>query len=86
MIDVGRVRGSAEMARPLVVGKTTVYEHSNIIQITEVEGIAVKNLYEYDEVQYSISEYIALQEEKRTEVESMVDDLMTNIIPELIGG
>lgn len=46
-----RVQGNTAQAKPLIVGKDTVYVHSNIVQIEE-------DLYEYDEVQYTEDEYI----------------------------
>jgi len=51
MIVKGKVRGCVEQAQPLVIGKDTVYVHYNI---TKVEG----NLYEYDEEQYSLNEFM----------------------------
>lgn len=87
MIDVGRVQGSAEMAVPLIVGLTTVYEHTNIEQITEdKDGNPVENLYEYNEVQYRVGEYIELQSQRNDELESTVDDILTNVLPEIMGG
>ena len=87
MIDVGRIQGSAAMAVPLIVGLTTVYEHKNIVQITEdQDGNPVDNLYEYDEVQYGVGEYIELQSQRNDDLESMVDDLLTNVLPSMAGG
>lgn len=62
MIDVGRVQGSKEMAKPLIVGKTTVYVHTDIVKIdTDNEGNPTDNLYEYNEIQYDKLEYLGLQ-------------------------
>lgn len=46
-----RVQGNTAQAKPLIVGKDTVYIHSNIVQIEE-------DLYEYDEEQYPKDKYI----------------------------
>jgi hypothetical protein len=62
MIDVGRVQGSKEMAKPLIVGKTTVYVHTDIVKLdTDNDGNPTDNLYEYNEVQYDKLEYLGLQ-------------------------
>lgn len=46
-----RVQGNAALAKPLIVGKDTVYVHSNIVSIED-------DLYEYDEEQYPKDEFI----------------------------
>ena len=63
MKNNGRVQGSAEQAKPLIVGKTTVYVHTNIRELPPNEHGGV--LYEYDEVQYDKDEYIVERQEKR---------------------
>ncbi len=55
MKDMGIVRGSAAQAKPLIVGKDTVYVHSNIKPVEDEEG-----LFEYHEVQYKKDEFIEL--------------------------
>lgn len=57
MKNVGRVRGSAEQAKALVIGIDTVYVHTNIKE--EQDGI-----YSYDEIQYSKDEYICAMQDK----------------------
>lgn len=51
------VFGCAEQAKKLIVGKDTVYVHTNIKVIAE-------NLFSYDEIQYTKDEYIKLISEK----------------------
>lgn len=51
---IGIVHGDAEQAKPLVIGKTTVYVHENIQEI-EVDG---KIEYQYEETQYDKDEYL----------------------------
>lgn len=58
MKDVGIVQGSGLQAVPLVIGKDTVYVHTDIAQITDVEGAT--DLWKYREVQYDKDEYIHL--------------------------
>ena len=51
---IGIVRGDAEQAKPLVIGKTTVYIHENIQEI----GVDGKIEYQYEETQYDKDEYL----------------------------
>ena len=51
---ITNVTGSKEQAKPLIVGKDTVYVHSNIKEV-EKDGI---QMYQYDEWQYEKDEYI----------------------------
>lgn len=57
MKNMGIVQGSATQAIPLVVGKDTVYVHTNIQPVLE-DGKPVDNLFSYNEVQYDKDEYI----------------------------
>lgn len=59
MKDMGIVQGSAAMAKPLIIGKDTVYVHTNIKPIEDEEG-----LFEYHEIQYEKDEYIKLMAEQ----------------------
>ena len=59
MKDIGIVRGSAAQAEPLIIGKDTVYVHSNIKPVEDEEG-----LFEYHEIQYEKDEYIKLMTEQ----------------------
>lgn len=79
MKDYGRIRGSKAQAIPLIVGKDTVYVHSDIVEIDENES-------EYNEVQYGKDEYIKLISEKNDTQESVINELMFEIIPTMIGG
>lgn len=61
MKDMGIIQGSADQAKPIVVGKDTVYIHTDIVKLdTDNEGNPVDNLYEYHEVQYALHEYLDL--------------------------
>lgn len=62
MFNAGRVRGSLEASSPLIIGPTTVYVHTNIERIEEYDEMReqIYELYEYDEIQYSVEEYIEL--------------------------
>lgn len=78
MKDYGRVQGSKEAAQQLVIGKDTVYVHTNIKEIY-IEEFAT-TLYEYDEIQYEKDEYIKLMAEKNTELESRLLQAQTAIV------
>ena len=54
MMDMGIVQGSAAMSKPLVIGKDTVYVHTDITPVEGEEG-----LFQYHEVQYEKDEYIS---------------------------
>lgn len=54
MKDMGIVRGSASQAVPLIIGKDTVYVHTDITPVEGEEG-----LFQYHEVQYDKDEYIS---------------------------
>ena len=75
MKEVGRIQGSAEQALPLIVGKDTVYVHTNIQKVegTDANGEQIENLFEYDETQYEKDEYIKLLSERG----AMLEDSLT---------
>lgn len=57
MIDMGIVHGGEAQAQPIVVGKTTVYVHTDIEPVETDDGHAE---YQYHEIQYTKDEYIKL--------------------------
>ena len=65
MKDYGRVRGSKEQAKPLIIGKDTVYVHSNIIDVEDDQ-------YEYSEIQYGKDEFIKLIAEDNGKLQSEI--------------
>ena len=78
MKNYGIVHGGAEQAVPLVVGKDTVYVHTNITKIEHDpdDEFAPADLYSYNEVQYNKDEYIQLISEKS----NMMDEVLTELI------
>ena len=75
MKDLGRVQGSADQALPLIIGKDTVYVHTDIEKVeTDPNGEAVENLYSYNEKQYGKDEYIRLLSEEN----ARQDEELTN--------
>lgn len=59
MKDMGIIQGSAAQAVPLIIGKDTVYVHTDITPVEGEEG-----LFQYHEVQYEKDEYIKLMAEQ----------------------
>lgn len=59
MKDNGIVRGSIDQAKPLIVGVTTVYVHTDIheVEVEDVDG-ETHTEYEYHEYTYDKDEYI----------------------------
>lgn len=78
MKNYGIVHGGAEQAVPLVVGKDTVYVHTNItkLETDPNDEFAPADLYSYEEVQYDKDEYIGLMSEKSI----MMDEALTELI------
>jgi hypothetical protein len=65
MKDMGVIQGSAEQAVPLIIGKDTVYVHTDIEQVfKDNEGKSVEGLFQYHETQYQKDEYIKLMAEQ----------------------
>lgn len=52
---INNVRGDFQQAQPLIVGKDTVYIHSNIQKCIDDKGFVY---YSYDEIQYDKDEYL----------------------------
>jgi len=79
MKDMGIVRGSAAQAKPLIIGKDTVYVHTNIKPVEDEEGV-----FEYYEIQYEKDEYIRLMAEQNETFLETLDTLMLEVIPSLM--
>jgi hypothetical protein len=73
MKDMGAVYGSAAQAVPLVVGKDTVYVHTDIQEALDAEG---NPAWQYNEVQYGKDEYIRMMAERNDETEEILDTLL----------
>lgn len=73
MKDMGVIQGSAAQAIPLIVGKDTVYEHTNIVKIEkDRDGKPIDNLFEFNEIQYEKDEYIKLMAERNDDLENQL--------------
>jgi len=79
MKDMGVVQGSAEQAVPLIIGKDTVYVHTDIERIPpddEREG----DLYQYHEVQYEKDEYIRFMAEQITDTQLALCEIYEGLV------
>ena len=72
MKDYGRVRGSKEQAKPLIIGKDTVYVHTDIVDVEDDQC-------EYNEVQYNKDEFIKIMSEKSESENADVSEMMLDI-------
>lgn len=89
MKEIKNVQGSSEQAQPLIVGKTTVYVHSNIAQAKDIDGNIIDDLYVYDEIQYTKDEYIKIISEKNETLESELTETqlaLCDIYETILGG
>jgi len=95
MKDYGIVHGGSTQAVPLIIGKDTVYVHTNITKIEPDpnDEFAQADLYSYNEIQYDKDEYIELMSKKNDALEvksitqdSVINELLFEIIPTMIGG
>lgn len=66
MKNNGRVQGSKEWAKPIVVYPDCVYIHKNIKEIEDSEG---NTMYEYNEIVYDHDEYIMVLQEQVTSLQ-----------------
>lgn len=75
MKDMGIVTGNGEQAKELVIGKDTVYIHTDITPITtDKKGNPVEDLYQFHEVQYDKDEYIELLANQNAELADGLTD------------
>ena len=84
---IGKVVGSAEQARPLVIGKDTIYVHTDILPF-EKRGKVIDGLFTYNEIQYDKDEYIAIlaQQNEKLDKDLTNTQLALCEIYEAIGG
>lgn len=82
MKELKDVVGSKESAKELIIGKDTVYIHTNIRKYESKEKEFKDNgdLYIYDEIQMTKDEYLESLQEKVETADNTIADLM-----ELIG-
>lgn len=74
MKDMGIVYGSKEASAPLIIGKTTVYVHTDVEEYQETlpGSDEVYTGYRYHEIQYTKDEYLQMQADKQLKLEDNV--------------
>ena len=80
MRDMGIVRGSKEAAVPLVIGKDTVYVHTDIEEIEEEFDDEKYTTWQYHEIQYTLQEYILMQAEEQKKLKSNLINAQNSLI------
>lgn len=78
MRDMGIVRGSKAWAVPLIIGKDTVYVHTDIWKESTEEG---EDLYRFHEKQYGKDEYILMMANESAVTTDTLDAVMGEILP-----
>lgn len=73
MENMGIVYGDIVQAKPLIIGKDTVYIHTNIKPL-EKNGKIVENFFVYDEIQYTKDEYLQLMVEENEKLNKELID------------
>lgn len=82
MKELKDVQGSKEAAKELIIGKDTVYIHSNIRKLETNEDDGFKkdaDLYAYDEIQMSKDEYLEKIQKELEVSNNAIADLMMMI-------
>ena len=90
MIKLKDVIGSKEASKELVIGKDTVYIHTNIRPYVDKNNDKEEKseLYIYDEVQMSKDEYLEMKQKEIDLVsksQSSTEDLLQEIILKVYG-
>jgi hypothetical protein len=74
MKNNGRQTGGADWAKPIVVTKYWVYVHSGIAELPK-ENDDDPQVYEYDELQYSVEEYTQIIAEQNVDIQMALVEL-----------
>lgn len=81
MKEIGYVTGSKAQAEELIVGTDTVYVHTDIQKLNEVDdnGNPIE-IYRYHEVQYEKDEYIKLMAEQNKTLDQQLTDTQLALV------
>ncbi|MDU1316659.1 hypothetical protein [Anaerococcus hydrogenalis] len=80
------VIGSKEASKELIIGKDTMYIHTNIkpyVDKNEIDKENKSELYIYDEIQFTLHEYLELKQQEidlMTKAQNSTEDLLQEII------
>ena len=70
---INNVRGDFQQAQQLIIGKDTVYIHSNIKEHIDDKGFPY---YTYDEIQYDKDEYLLKTFNENELIKEVLDTLI----------
>lgn len=85
MKDMGIRTGSTAWAVPVIVTNDTVYVHTDIEQVTEVNGAQVTDCWRYHEIQYDSKEYIELIGKENTDLKYKIETMQGALDSLLLG-
>lgn len=84
MKKLKNVIGSKKASKELIIGKDTVYIHTNIRPYVDKDDKKEKSkLYIYDEIQFTLHEYLELKQQEidlMTKAQNSTEDLLQEII------
>ena len=89
MIKLKNVIGSKDSSKELIIGKDTVYIHTNIRPYedeNETDKEEKSDLYIYDEMQMSLHEYLEIKQQEidlMTKAQNSTEDLIQEMILEM---
>ena len=89
MIKLKDVIGSKDSSKELIIGKDTVYIHTNIRPYedeNETDKEEKSDLYIYDEMQMSLHEYLEIKQQEidlMTKAQNSTEDLIQEMILEM---
>lgn len=91
MKKLKNVIGSKEASKELIIDKDTVYIHTNIRPYVDNndDNEEKSDLYIYDEIQFSLHEYLELKQEQidlMTKAQNSTEDLLQEIILKMYEG
>ena len=86
MKDMGFRTGSTAWAVPVIVTNDTVYVHTDIEQVTEMNGEPVTDCYKYHEYQYTSKEYIEMIGKENNTLKSQMETTQEALDSLLLGG
>jgi len=85
MKDMGIRTGSTAWAVPVIVTNDTIYVHTDIEQVTEVNGEPVADCWRYHEIQYDSNEYIELIGKENTDLKYKIETMQGALDSLLLG-
>ena len=86
MKDMGERCGSSAWGIHVIVTDDCVYVHTDIEQVTEVNGEQVTDCYKYHEFQYTLKEYIEMIGKENVTLKSQMETTQGALDSLLLGG